>query len=319
MAFAPVLLNSVTVAAADSTRASPDYIVGHGTPTNGQWAIGNDAMWHWALGLRPFKDTFYTNTSEFVTNPKINIYRAREGCPVLHAFMATLSTAPVAISDGVGSANQTLVTQLVRSDGLVLRPDRPVTATDMQVRSQVFGGGPAPSGAIYTTHTAIGGYHWMFVATVSLSDSYDMSPDVLALKPPETKSMAAFRFDFGAAHRPSLLMPVFDAAHPLPLEKGQHACDISSYWIVAPVFSNGLVLMGEVSKLVPISRSRIVAFAESSDEIIVTVSGAENELVELGFFNTTARVPQADYLTCTVPSIGSVVMHLVSKKCTPAN
>jgi len=64
MAFAPVLLNSVTVAAADSTRASPDYIVGHGEETNGQWAIGYDAMWHWALALRPYKDTFYSNSTE---------------------------------------------------------------------------------------------------------------------------------------------------------------------------------------------------------------------------------------------------------------
>ena len=42
MAFAPVLLNSVKFSAAEATRASADYIVGHHKDGdfNGQWAIG---------------------------------------------------------------------------------------------------------------------------------------------------------------------------------------------------------------------------------------------------------------------------------------
>ena len=73
MAPATVLLNSVTVAASEVTRASGDYIVGHhstppsgqhGQGTNGQWQIGPDAMFHWGLGLLPYKDTFLSNTTE---------------------------------------------------------------------------------------------------------------------------------------------------------------------------------------------------------------------------------------------------------------
>ena len=49
----------------------------------------------------------------------------REFCPTLHALMAVLSAAPVASADGIGAANVTLLRQLARADGLVLRPDVP--------------------------------------------------------------------------------------------------------------------------------------------------------------------------------------------------
>ena len=46
--------------------------------------------------------------------------------------MALLSTAHVTFSDAVGEANRTLLMQLVREDGVLLKPDRPATAIDAQ-------------------------------------------------------------------------------------------------------------------------------------------------------------------------------------------
>ena len=102
MAFAPVLLNSVKFTAAEATRASADYIVGHRGPgTNGQWAIGPDAMFHWAIGLLPYKDTFYSNTTEHSSSPLGPEFNGYEPQPQVHALMAALSAAFVTSSDAV--------------------------------------------------------------------------------------------------------------------------------------------------------------------------------------------------------------------------
>merc|ERR1712190_137309 len=101
--------------AAEATRASGDYIVGHhsnpnGTQgSNGQWQIGEDAMFHWGLGLLPYKDTFYSNTTEHADHTQTSLqpagkyyggaFNGQEGCPTVHALMAILSAAFVTCSD----------------------------------------------------------------------------------------------------------------------------------------------------------------------------------------------------------------------------
>eukprot|EP00658_Telonema_sp_P-2_P020982 TRINITY_DN18331_c0_g1_i2.p1 TRINITY_DN18331_c0_g1~~TRINITY_DN18331_c0_g1_i2.p1 ORF type:complete len:431 (-),score=67.97 TRINITY_DN18331_c0_g1_i2:154-1446(-) len=63
--------------------------------------------------------------------------------------MALLSMAHVTFGDAVGESNKTLLMQLVRGDGLLLKPDRPATAIDRQFQAMVFGSwpgqGPVPS------------------------------------------------------------------------------------------------------------------------------------------------------------------------------
>jgi len=48
--------------------------------------------------------------------------------------MAVLSAGPVASSDGIRSANVSLLRQLARRDGLVLRPDLPAMPIEAQER-----------------------------------------------------------------------------------------------------------------------------------------------------------------------------------------
>ena len=65
-------------------------------------------------------------------------FNGQEGNPTIHALMAVLSGSYVTCSDGVGSANHTLLSRLYRSDGLLLKPSRPVTAIDAQLFESVF-------------------------------------------------------------------------------------------------------------------------------------------------------------------------------------
>jgi hypothetical protein len=64
--------------------------------------------------------------------------------------MSLLSMAHVTFADAVGETNATLVKQLIREDGLLLKADRPATAIDAQFQAMMFGawpgGDPGPAG-----------------------------------------------------------------------------------------------------------------------------------------------------------------------------
>ena len=159
-------MNGVTVPAAYAVRSSPDYVAGHGLqlPTV-QWAIGPDAAFHWnGLGLLPYKDTFLSNrtsaqrsgrswTTDDTYFPSFSGYV--ELGAATHALMSLLSMAHVTFSDAVGETNKTLIDQLIRADGMLLKADRPVTAIDAQFQAMMFGQWPGEkskqtAGSLYT-------------------------------------------------------------------------------------------------------------------------------------------------------------------------
>jgi hypothetical protein len=165
-------MNGVTVPAAYAVRSSPDYVWGQGDgalllPTV-QWAIGPDAAFHWnGLGLLPYKDTFISNSTSTQKSgrswsrnqndwPSFSGYH--EANAATHALMSLLSMAHVTFSDAVGETNRTLIMQLIRADGMLLKPDRPVTAIDGQFQAMMFGEwpgqasqGPDGPGSLYTS------------------------------------------------------------------------------------------------------------------------------------------------------------------------
>ena len=85
-------MKSVEIPNVVSIRSSGDY-----RPGNSQWDIGMTGIWTFALGLAPFKDTFWTTPKE-PGHPGYDNNTA-EWHPKLEAAMATLSTGIVGISD----------------------------------------------------------------------------------------------------------------------------------------------------------------------------------------------------------------------------
>lgn len=148
-------MNGVTVPAAYAVRASPDYVWGAGgrplkLPTV-QWAIGPDNAFHWSgLGLLPYKDTFISNftstqksggwTNDTKQWPSFKGYHEMNA--PTHALMSLLSMASVTFGDAVGESNKTLLMQLCRADGMLLKADRPATAIDAQFQAMMFNAWP---------------------------------------------------------------------------------------------------------------------------------------------------------------------------------
>jgi len=108
-------------AAVTNARATGDYF--HSTD---QWAVGGTSLFYWAIGVLPFKDGFYSSTNKQIGGQTVG----PETDPDREALMATLSCAMVGPMDGIYLLNKTRVMTSCRHDGVVLKPDKPVSTTD---------------------------------------------------------------------------------------------------------------------------------------------------------------------------------------------
>ncbi|GMH62059.1 hypothetical protein TrLO_g8075 [Triparma laevis f. longispina] len=119
------ILSSVMNKAVTNIRATDDYF--HGADRyESNWPIGQTAMLIHALGALPFKDGFYSSTNEQRGGQEVG----PELHPDRHAIMATLSTAMVGPMDGINLLNASRVMSTCNADGLILKPDMPVTTPD---------------------------------------------------------------------------------------------------------------------------------------------------------------------------------------------
>ena len=124
MSYPRQMLQSVEIQNVVSLRASGDY-----QPGNDQWQIGLTSAWVYALGLSPFKDTFWTTAVQ----PGSPYGNDTEWHPALESVVATLSTGIVGISDKIGHTDMNLVAKSIRPDGLILKPSRPLVIPDFLI------------------------------------------------------------------------------------------------------------------------------------------------------------------------------------------
>ena len=136
------------------TRASGDYIPGDNI---GQWAVGKSSILSWSLSVFPYKDTFYTNTSQHQPQKGCQFYGFKEQYPTTHAIAASLSAGPVAFSDGPGNTNKSLIMQTCTADGTLLKPDKPAMAIDRTWDYLAFNDTSGPQGEVWATSV----YPWI--------------------------------------------------------------------------------------------------------------------------------------------------------------
>jgi hypothetical protein len=86
-----VAVNSITIPAVTQSQATVDYSP---STTSYQWMIGSTSMLLWAVGLRPYKGTFFSTNSEVTYAPTSPFYQFREPYPMTHFLVSVLSTGP---------------------------------------------------------------------------------------------------------------------------------------------------------------------------------------------------------------------------------
>ncbi|XP_046547192.1 uncharacterized protein LOC124257216 [Haliotis rubra] len=143
-------MQSLEIPVVTQARVSGDYRAGADN-----WKIGISSIFADAMGIAPFKDTFWS-TEHQPGNPKYP--DLTEPHSELQVIVSTLSTGPVAPGDIVNGTNVTLLMTCCNMNGLILQPSKPAMAIDSQMWQQAFQDGSGPNGEIYTTYSRIGDF-----------------------------------------------------------------------------------------------------------------------------------------------------------------
>jgi len=260
------VLAAASHSAVTNARATGDYF-----HAKDQWAVGGTSLFYWAIGVLPFKDGFYSSTNKQVggqtVGPELN--------PDREALMATLSCAMVGPMDGIFLLNKTRIMTTCREDGVVLKPDKPVSTSDWCFRQA------DPTCTVYHTH----------------SDVASQATDV---------SDARVHYHFNSDNKPMMADMVYlseQVANKVPyivynwytreVTKLQQSNQIAAgyeghiYAVVSHVHHNGWAFVGEVDKYVTASSLRVntvTAGAQgTASEFTITanVTGVAGEVIQL--------------------------------------
>jgi hypothetical protein len=123
ISFPRHILQALEIPRVTQARASTDYAF-HITGEVQQYNIGISSMFVDAIGIAPFKDTFWSTSLEPGASYKGPL---KEVLPEREILMATLSTGPVSPGDFINYTNVERIMKCCRKDGLILKPDRPLT------------------------------------------------------------------------------------------------------------------------------------------------------------------------------------------------
>lgn len=245
------VLSAAWLPAVTNVRATGDYF--HSTDN---WAVGQTALFYWALNILPFKDGFYSSSLKQVGGQTVG----PETDPDREALMATLSAAMVGPMDGIYLLNKSRIMTTCRGDGQVLKPDRPLTPPDACFRRG------EPSCRTYVTHSDVAG-----LGRVRYYFNNNGSAPLLADEVDAATSNADHAvFNWYTSE-------VVPLTHVTKLRPGY---EDHIYATVAPVV-HGWAFVGEVDKFVTASTLRFDNVTITNRKLSAWLTGTEGEEVRV--------------------------------------
>ena len=275
-------------------RASGDYHAGRDN-----YKISRSSLVAHAVGLLPFKDTFFTSSAIESGGADHDA----EPNAQLHLIAATLSTSIVGPSDGKGLTNTTRLMGCCRSDGLVLKAERPAVPIDAVWTE----GGPQGEISFSFACSEDNRTKTTYLLAADVEHDYQVTPHDLQLAtthcgrsdtPASAESYIVFDW---ATHR----VAEFSDAKPLQLRRSKGAPHRTgavewSLSVVAPVLRGGWAVIGEPSKIVGASARRLrSARTLPSGHLAVVAVGVPMEEVEM------CAVTAAMRLLCKSGAVGA--------------
>ncbi len=281
----PHLLDRVRRPEVTSMRTSIDYAPG----------IAKQAFWPQfhvvnlvarAVGMLPFKDNFHSSET----------YGEAE------ALISILSAGMVGPGDQIGKMDRERLLRTCRSDGVLLKPDRPAAPIDAMFL-------PHRRPFTVATHSDHGTRRWWYVAAfhvardvIPIADnifavaSYDgQEPDQHYVLPDHVDD---FTLDLERDLGVEETVVVWDARRrdARVVRGATQLSELTDPYdhaelVVAPVFSSGLALLGETAKAVTVADRRFVAIEPRAAGIDVELAGAPGEVVELLAYDVDADAP----------------------------
>ena len=242
------------------------------------YLVGPELLWAWflhtnvmarALGLWPYKDVFHSHRAS----------ATRE----VEALLSALSAGPVGVGDRVGEADVELIRRTCRADGILVRPDVPIAATDRAWFEAPVWSDALLVGSTHTQHTA---GRWGYVVTCNVAADQAPHDTRVALSElgedrPGTDDVIMFDWRTRRASAVSR-----EASYALTLEpKGW------DYRVVAPVLGE-IAVIGDPDLYACAGDARIADVEVSDNGVVVTVLGADEQVRLVGWSRRpiTARV-----------------------------
>ncbi|XP_071096504.1 uncharacterized protein [Haliotis cracherodii] len=294
MSYSREALQSLEIPAVTMARSSNDY-----SPGNDNWKIGISSIFADAIGLAPFKDTFWSTT-----NQPGNSYNKSEPNPGLHLTVATLSTAAVGPGDSVTGMNVSLIETCCDADGRILKPTKPAMAIDAQIIQSALGGTVGPVGEVWTTYSNIQNFYFGIILAAAISNTFSLRP---------SDTTFADKLQDGKVYTSQSWMSLTDFTESKPITiqgcSTQHYC----LYYIAPVLMSSpeVVLLGEVpAKVVPVSPQRFSQISIDTD-VTLTLTGGVKEKVTVWYSVSGTSKSH----TCQLGTTGEATLTLLGGIC----
>jgi hypothetical protein len=194
-----------------------------------------------SLGVWPFSDVFLSTERN-------------------NLLLATLSAGPVGVGDALGTLAAGNLLHAVRSDGVIVKPDAPITPLDSVAISDAQG---IDTPMVASTYSDFGGQrvNYIFAYTRDADAPITIAPATWGIGGP------AYLYDYLSGK--GSLIPA-NGSLMLNLNNG------IGYYVLAAVSPSGLALLGDKGHFVTMGKKRISSFSDTG-VIDVTVSFAAGE------------------------------------------
>ncbi len=258
---------TTTLTQVTSVRTSGD----HGyIATPGQlwaWFCTTNALAR-SLGLVAFKDVFRSD-------PEV---AGDTGEP--EALLSALSTGPVALGDRVGRNDAALALRTCRADGILIKPDVPVAATDESMVGSAAFRSELLVAECCSDHPA---GRWAYVVGLHANPSDEAVTGDIAFADLGASAPAGDVVAWDWRARTATRLPA-DAYWPVSLPK-----EGWTYLVLAPVLPAGLAVIGDTSKFVSAGDARLEVTATDAGARLL-VKGAGETVTITGW---AERAPDA--------------------------
>ena len=160
----------------------------------------------------------------------------------------------------------------------------------------------------------MGPFTWYHLLAADLSKDFEVTPPELPPShntfPPSPGFPDFIAYNYTLDGTVTTMMK-FGVNDPLTVS----ACGKTDFqsWNLAPIFSNGLALLGELDKVIPVSETRFTGTRFYGPDFAIFLVGVPGEAVSITLYDTTAS--ELIVVKCVVSSSGTARLEMVDPKC----
>jgi hypothetical protein len=268
------LLESTKVWSVTNARATGDNVRSYRSIL----PMGQNGLLFYSLGVYASRDNVWTTDSDIEQVGCGNNDFCFETNSHLDNAVAVLSDGPYGIADKLGFANKTVVMYACRADGLMLRPRLPLASLDFTYTAP-----DAKGSNIWAAHDDFGSYRWSYIIGVEIEKDVIITPSRLIqesiVSPPQI--MVAWEVAIGGEVSG---VTAFSESHPFMFPKSKPLnlpydmpASPHTHFATAPVFPNGMAILGEFGKWATMSSGRVTSLDVEDYSVTMRLVGAPSE------------------------------------------